>query len=253
MPSPSQFRTGFQLTKEQLTFHHFKLTKQPEIKHVVMKTNRLYHFPLLFTFTRQDGEATKKDQNKLLEELKQSLCKESKIVLSEYGSPYECSIDEKSFHVIDDDEEDNKVVKIAANGVGKRRMDIPTEAQKHKEEQKQKNVDPEEVKRRVEKAKTKGYRVTKSHFNSGTCSSCQEPLRIGDYICKNEKAEKSGWAHLDCVFAPSKADDDEKAEHVKQEETPSKKKASKRAETDDKKDQSEKSSRRKRTKASSES
>ena len=101
MPSPSEFRDGFHLSSvKDFEVGNFRLRTPARVEHVVVKTNRVYNFPTTLSLV---GRLATKDRDKaeseLLSKVKSRLCGESKIIMSEYGSPYECRFDPESFEV----------------------------------------------------------------------------------------------------------------------------------------------------------
>jgi regulator of replication initiation timing len=227
MPSPSQFSAGFGLKPDDgsgdFVFtvmdgsKKYALEGTPKVEHHVMKTNRLYHFPTFLKFKLADDDAKKQSSaekkqkttkkkkatgltKELLDQVKHHLCERTKIILSEYGSPYECKFDEDSFQVTGE-ENDAKLISIKCLGTATRRMDIPTEAQKRKKEKEASHDDQTEaeIKAKVKEVEKKGFRVVKSHFNTGKCATCDEQIHIGDTIAQSSKGKHSGWSHIDCV------------------------------------------------------
>ena len=184
MPSPSAFRKGFGL--DDLVLKNFKLRQAPKVGHQVVKTYKMYHFPIQFQFDRTNQKA---DSKALLKELQAMLVKEKKTILSDYGNPYLCYFDRDSFKLIEEKEEEGEEpgshVTISCLGIGER---------EHKEKKKEKT--PEEIEEDNLEVPD-GYRMVKSHFNTGVCATCHKPIEIGRKIVQ-KKGEK-GWSHLSCI------------------------------------------------------
>jgi hypothetical protein len=227
MPSPSQFSAGFGLKPDDGSgdflftmmdgSKKYALEGTPKVEHHVMKTNRLYNFPTLLKFKLVEDDAKKRSSaekkpkvtkkkatglsKELLTQVKNHLCGRTKIILSEYGSPYECKFDEDSFQVTAE-ENDSKLISIKCLGTATRRMDIPTEAQKRKKEKEASHDDQmeAEINAKVKELEKQGSRVVKSHFNTGKCAMCDEQIHIADKIAQSSKGKRGGWSHIECVL-----------------------------------------------------
>jgi len=274
MPSVTAFRHGFNFVDPiEISAQRddeavkYSLVHPPTIEHVVIRQNREYEFPTTMQFSRSASKSSTSanhgEKQLVLEAIKRRLIGDGqkKIIYSEYGSPYECFYDAKSFKVVDDDNQVNVVV-ITCKGVGNRTFDIPTEAERRNHMIKTGTQDEaEDLKERLQRAKSQSYRVVKSHFNTGKCAECQQQIHIGEQILQKRTGrggEKGGWAHLDCLFPPKSShkrkrnnddddhDDDDKVGNSADVEKEKKTKTTKRSKATDSNKIEENSARKKK-------
>jgi hypothetical protein len=184
MPSSTQFRHGFGLEND-LELGKIKL-KPPKIEEHPIKEHQTYHFHIHFKIDDDldDENATEK----VLSSLKRKLSGKTTIQ-SSYGSSYECHFDKKSFKVIDK--------RIDCLGIAEK-------VAKSSSSTKRKRNLTDEDKELVQEAKSKGYRVIKSHFNSGVCAVCHKHVEVGEEIVQGPDTSRGGWSHLHCEFDSKK-------------------------------------------------
>lgn len=194
MPSPSAFRNAFDL-KIGTKFGPLTLTNV-SVKHNCVKKYVEYEFPTTLTFTGKEYTSAK---------LKSSLLKAlkgDKIVMSNYGSPYECKFKFdntlKIYESKPNEETGEKQFEVSILGSGVRRYDIDTMSEETKKKHKLSKAKEDE---NIEELKKRGYRVTKAHFATGHCSVCELPLLPGENIARHESLQMRPhrtWAHVDC-------------------------------------------------------
>ena len=125
MPSVSDFKKAFDLNKGEVLqnkFFNFTLNNI-YIQHKVKKVYNEYEFPLTLEYIGPNKKGSEENLIKLIKS--NILSKNGKIVYSDYGSPYECLIEEPKIEEVRDEEE-GTVFRVDTKGVATRRRDIPT-------------------------------------------------------------------------------------------------------------------------------
>jgi hypothetical protein len=119
MPSPRAFANAFGIKVNKVEIDSCSLSDF-KIGHDVIKRFRTYQFPMTFTFTSKNDITS--DKSDMLVVALQVWFKDCKIVLSQYGNPYKCTITD----IKASDPEGNKVT-LTAMGHGERIFSKGTE------------------------------------------------------------------------------------------------------------------------------
>ena len=118
-------------------------------------------------------------------------------MLSAYGSPYSCEF--KGLKLAEEGD-DGKVVVVHCRCVATRDYSQARQTPTHDAD-----LDERAMEHLLAQAKAKRMRVVKSHFATGRCSVCSEPIRVGEHIARASRADdegkKGGWSHVSCVVA----------------------------------------------------
>ena len=179
-----------------------------QMQHVVKTTNEHYQFPTVMT-VQLNGDGTSTAMAEALKTIQQHL-DAPRIIYSEYGSPYECTIG--AVQMMSNHADPDHAMKVKFEGKALRRRDIPTlkeVKQKEKEEERQKrglSANDDQEPAQIAQLKSQGYRVISSHFAGAKCAVCGEVVYPGDKIAKSTSVQhKGGWAHINCAYQASTA------------------------------------------------
>eukprot|EP00743_Colponemidia_sp_Colp-15_P013656 GILK01015946.1.p1 GENE.GILK01015946.1~~GILK01015946.1.p1 ORF type:complete len:313 (+),score=30.41 GILK01015946.1:542-1480(+) len=185
MPSAAQVKGLFNLT---VGSHRIGNVRSD---HVPITQNEKYHFPAKIELSLQNN--AKPSTDRLLKAFKKYVSG-SKVVYSQYGSPYNCSIEKVK--LLNSNESQPRVEVL---GEAVRRRDIPTMKEQQDEQKKAMREEESELMKN-HKDMLKDYRVLTSRFRSSHCARCHSVMDPGDKIAKlKAKSDRGGWSHLLCM------------------------------------------------------
>jgi len=128
---------------------------------------------------------------------------DSRIIYSEYGSPYDCNFGTPKVVKWEELEDRSFEAEVKSTGRAVRNRDLPTAKEKTAEKEKKGGkAQAREMKNEKQEAEKEGFRVIRSHFGNSKCVACHEPIEIGEWIARKEGEDRStrtgGWGHLAC-------------------------------------------------------
>lgn len=175
MPDPSAFKQAFQL----IAGHKLGSAKIENVHcgHECLKRFRHYTFPLELQVTAAGADSA----------LRALKAMRKRIVLSAYGSPYECKL--KNPHLVRGGE--NESATITALG----------DAVRVKKSRRAEVVSDHSTEKQRAALKKRDYEVVKAHFNTGRCDTCGEAIETGVWIAKAPKwqGKRGHWSHATCI------------------------------------------------------
>jgi hypothetical protein len=189
MPSVSAYKKAFNLLKGEIFSDKYTkfILENIHIGHKEVKRYSEYSFPIRLEFK---GPNIKFGEKILMNFINTKITsKNGKIVNSDYGNPYECTIGEPQIEDVRK-ENDHNIYIVRSEGYAFRRRDLPSERKTY----------------RSKSAKTlKEYQpnieIVKSRFSTSKCKKCNQKINIGSTIAKMkiDKNMRGGWSHLECL------------------------------------------------------
>ncbi len=113
MPSKTEFQRAFKLQKRPFSSAGYVMVDNPEIGHVPVQKWQLYHYPISINCKASSGAA--------LRVFFERLVQGERIVYSQYGNPYRCSIRD----IVVSRNAQTSNFNIRAKGVARKASDIP--------------------------------------------------------------------------------------------------------------------------------
>ena len=126
MPSVNSFKTAFNSSIGSIFSDNSSkfIIKNITIFHKVIHLYKEYKFLMTIEFI---GENKKNSENKLLKIFNDEINRKNKqIIYSEYGSPYECSIEQPIIDNVYKENDKEIIIVIFTTGFAVRRYDMPT-------------------------------------------------------------------------------------------------------------------------------
>jgi len=192
-------RRGFDLISGQKIGRYEILSC--DMGHEERKKYQIYEYPCEVTLKASDVKKAEKSWAR-------HIGTRSRIIHSEYGSPYECWFEPPMLKKIADD-----TVVVKTKGIANRRRDIPTLREVAKQQS------PPEPADEINALK-KDHNVVKSHWATSKCAICGDKILPGQTIAKKPvkgQGSSRGWSHVHCAAAGNKKRKPERKPQVKKE------------------------------------
>jgi hypothetical protein len=217
MPNATTFRHGYGLEVGD-TYPGGWVLDEVHVGHETVRQFERYRYPIRLVFISPSSSST--SSSSALRHALESRFKEPKIFMSERGSPYECRMGPLSVKETKKGEGKGKgsstssaaasaatTAVVTTTGTAVRRRDLPTDRESEAHGQYEVE-DVEEAKELLGHA----YRVVRSHFSTGHCSSCSARIPAGVWIAQPKPSsathshagtgkQHGGWLHLTCALA----------------------------------------------------
>jgi hypothetical protein len=187
MPSVSAYKKAFHLLKGQIFADKYILEKV-QIGHKEIKRYSEYSFPIHLEFK---GPNEKFGHKRLLNMIHTKITSmNGKIVNSDYGNPYECTVGNPKIEKIINEDESHNIYIVTSEGYAFRRKDLPSERKTSRSKSKPTKRDD-----------MPNLEIIKSRFATSKCKICNKSILVGSNIAKNKNDlnKKGGWSHLNCL------------------------------------------------------
>lgn len=192
MPSVNSFKNAFNLNIGSVFSDNSSkfIIKNITIFHRVVHLYKEYKFPMTIEFL---SENKKNSENHLLKIFNDEISrKNEQIIYSDYGSPYECSVDEPEIDNVYEENEKEIIIVLFTTGIAIRKYDLPT-LYKQMHIVRKKSITSKST------IEEDDYDITTAHFKGGKCEICKSIIEIGSKIARKKDNKVGHWCHIECL------------------------------------------------------